>query len=153
MESVLFSHLDISVTRRVVSENSSDLDMGRRPKLKSDEFSDFSKQVGEIFSHLCLKPPKQVVQSLAAQPAVELEKSFQEWCDTWGPFRSRRVTDRVEDLRPRAVRERFSLTGTTPRRRPGTGYLLNYLINYLVNRFQVDSPYLRFPIQLCSFTS
>ena len=74
---------------------------------------------------------------------MELEKSFQEWCDTWGPFRSRRVSDRVEDLRPRAVRERFSLTGTTPRRRPGTGYLLNYLINYLISRFQVDFPYLR----------
>ena len=61
---------------------------------------------------------------------VELEQSFQEWCNTWGPFRSRRVSDRAEDSCPRAVRERFSLTGTTPRRRPGTGYLLNYLINY-----------------------
>ena len=54
------------LTGLLKSENSTDLDMGRRPKLKSDEFSDFSKQVGEIFSHLCLKPPKQVVQSLAA---------------------------------------------------------------------------------------
>ena len=48
MESVLFSHLDISVTRRVTSENSSDLDMGRRPKLKSDEFSDVTLLVTGI---------------------------------------------------------------------------------------------------------
>ena len=56
---------------------------------------------------------------------VELEKSFQEWCNTWGPFRSRRVSDRAEDLRPRAVRERLSLGRSTPRGRARPGYLLN----------------------------
>ena len=63
---------------------------------------------------------------------VELEKSFQEWCNTWGPFRSRRVSDRAEDLRPRAIRERLSLGRSTPRGRARPGYLLNYLINYLI---------------------
>ena len=74
---------------------------------------------------------------------VELEKSFQEWCNTWGPFRSRNVSDRAEDSRPRAIPERYPLTGSTPGRPAGLGYLLNYLINYLINRLQVDFPYLR----------
>ena len=66
------------------------------------------------------------------QYVVELEKSFQEWCNTWGPFRSRRVSDRAEDLRLRAVREKLSLGRSTPRGRARPGYLLNYLINYLI---------------------
>ena len=38
MGKVTFSHLCILVTRMVHKKISSDLDMGRRPKLKSDEF-------------------------------------------------------------------------------------------------------------------
>ena len=37
-------------------ENSSDSDMGRRPKLKSDEFSDLTPLLIEKTSLLCLKP-------------------------------------------------------------------------------------------------
>ena len=53
----------------VVSKHSSDLHMGRRPELESD--MSFFRQpplVLEITSLLCLKPPKRVVQSLAARP-------------------------------------------------------------------------------------
>ena len=52
------------------SDFSSDLDMGRRPELKSDEKSDTSMLVHQITSHLSLKPLKQVVQSLAARPLI-----------------------------------------------------------------------------------
>ena len=41
------SHLIISTSRGVRSENSSDLDMGRRPVSKSDEFSDLTPLVIE----------------------------------------------------------------------------------------------------------
>ena len=58
-------------------------------------------------------------------------------------FRSRNVSDRAEDSRTQAIREQFSLTGSTPRRRPGEVYLLNCLINYLINYFKFDFPYLR----------
>ena len=39
MRKVPFSHLCISITSLVNFENSSDLDMGPGPELKSDEFS------------------------------------------------------------------------------------------------------------------
>ena len=52
----------------VTQKNSSDLDVGRRPKHESDEFFGVTIQVEEIISILCLKPPKQVVQLLAARP-------------------------------------------------------------------------------------
>ena len=48
MEKVKISHLNISITIWVRSENSSDLDTGRRPELKSDEFSDLTHIVIEI---------------------------------------------------------------------------------------------------------
>ena len=64
-----FGHFNISATGLVKSVKLIGfLGVGRRPKLKSDEFSDFTKQVGEIFSLSCLKPPKQVLQLLAARP-------------------------------------------------------------------------------------
>ena len=50
------------------NKNSSDLDVGRRPELKSDEFCDANVTVVQIIAHLCLKPLKQVVQLLAARP-------------------------------------------------------------------------------------
>ena len=43
-----FSHLCISITSLVKSENSSDLGMGPGPKLESDEYSDFTKLVIEL---------------------------------------------------------------------------------------------------------
>ena len=49
---VRFSHLRISTTTRSVSESSSDLDMGRRPELNSDEFSKTLPVVIEIISIL-----------------------------------------------------------------------------------------------------
>ena len=45
----------------VNSENSSVLDLGRRPELKSDEFSEFTILVVEIKSIVFLKPLKRVV--------------------------------------------------------------------------------------------
>ena len=52
MRKVPFSHLCISTTSLVNFENSSDLDMGPGPELKSDEFSKFTKLVVEIISVL-----------------------------------------------------------------------------------------------------
>ena len=48
-----FLDVHISITRRGTSENSSDLDRGRRPKLKSDEFSEVPLLFIEIISILC----------------------------------------------------------------------------------------------------
>ena len=45
---------------------------------------------------------------------VELEKSFQEWCNTWGPFRSGRVSARAEDNILLLSAERFSLAVPLP---------------------------------------
>ena len=50
------------------NKNSTDLDVGRRPKLKSDEFLLPIIEVIELTSLLCLKPPKKVLQLLAARP-------------------------------------------------------------------------------------
>ena len=44
------------------TKNASDLDVGRRPKHKSDELFGVTIRVNEIISLLCLKPPKQVIQ-------------------------------------------------------------------------------------------
>ena len=66
----VFSHLFCSTTITFASQNSSDLDVGRRPKLKSDEFLLPIIVVIELTSLLCLKPPKKVLQSLAARPFV-----------------------------------------------------------------------------------
>ena len=44
------------------------LDVGRRPELKSNEFVGVSHPVIEVGSLLWLKPPNQMVQSLAAWP-------------------------------------------------------------------------------------
>ena len=52
------------------SDFSSDLDVGRRPELKSDEKSEGIHLVLEIILLLCSKPPKKVVQSLAARPSA-----------------------------------------------------------------------------------
>ena len=49
---VPFSHLCISITSLVISKNSSDLDMGPGPELKSDEFLEITKLVIEIISAL-----------------------------------------------------------------------------------------------------
>ena len=54
------------------NKNSTDLDVGRRPKLKSDEFLLPIIVVIELTSLLCLKPPKKVLQLLAARPARSL---------------------------------------------------------------------------------
>ena len=56
------------ITITFASQNSSDSDVGRRPEFKSDETCDANVIVIEITSHLCLKPLKQVVQLLVAQP-------------------------------------------------------------------------------------
>ena len=47
-QSIFHSHLSISATRGETSQNSSVLDMGRRPKLKSEEFSEVPPLVIEI---------------------------------------------------------------------------------------------------------
>ena len=52
MGKALCSHLRISLMAMRITENSSDLDMGRRPKLKSDEFSEVPPIVVEIISIL-----------------------------------------------------------------------------------------------------
>ena len=52
MGKVVFSHLRISSTVVILFENSSDLDTGRRPDLKSDEFSKSITMVTEIISDL-----------------------------------------------------------------------------------------------------
>ena len=45
--------------------------MGRRPEARGpSSISDANVMLIEITSHLCLKPPKQVVQLLAARPGV-----------------------------------------------------------------------------------
>ena len=49
---------NISVTRMVETKNSTDFAMGRRPKLKSEEFFVSTILVIEIIANLCLKPPK-----------------------------------------------------------------------------------------------
>ena len=64
------AHLCNSGTRRVSSEKSTDLNMGRRPELKSDEFFGETLLVIEVISLLLLKPLKQVMQLLAARPAM-----------------------------------------------------------------------------------
>ena len=46
--------------------------MGRRPELKSDEFRISTEGDTELNSLLCLKPPKQVVQLLAARPQATM---------------------------------------------------------------------------------
>ena len=75
---------------------------------------------------------------------VDREKSFQEWCNTWGPFRSRRVSDRAEDSRPPGpFGSHFPLPEPLRGADRGRVTYLNYLINYLINRLQVDFPYLR----------
>jgi hypothetical protein len=48
----------ISTTEMIPSKNSTDLDMGRRPELKSIEFFEGIISVVEIFTILCLKPLK-----------------------------------------------------------------------------------------------
>ena len=58
----VFSHLCCSTTITFASQNSSDLDVGRRPELKSGEFCEANVTVVQIISQLCLKPLKQVVQ-------------------------------------------------------------------------------------------
>ena len=58
----------ISITGGFQTQNSPDLNMGRRPELKSDEFCGVTTLVNQLMSLLCLKPPKQVVQLLAARP-------------------------------------------------------------------------------------
>ena len=63
--------ITIPITYTFASQsNSSDLDVRRPPKLKSDEACDANVIVIEITSHLCLKPLKQVVQLLAARPFI-----------------------------------------------------------------------------------
>eukprot|EP00966_Prymnesium_polylepis_P232898 5386490-Prymnesium_polylepis.1 len=52
-ETVFLSHLCNSLTLDVTNENSSDLDVGRRPKLKSEEFS-FVHQGLTSYSHFCV---------------------------------------------------------------------------------------------------
>ena len=47
-EKLVFSHLCNSITMTVHSKNSSDLDLGRRPELKSVEFSGVTRLVHEI---------------------------------------------------------------------------------------------------------
>ena len=66
----VFSHLYCSTTITFASQNSADLDMGRRPELKSAELCDANVTVIEITSFFCLKPLKQVVQLLAARPML-----------------------------------------------------------------------------------
>ena len=51
----------MTITITFASQNSSDLDAGRRPELKSDETCDAKVIVIEITSQLCLKPLKQVI--------------------------------------------------------------------------------------------
>ena len=60
------SHLIISITRNVLPENSSDLDRGRRPEPKSDEFSGSTFLVIEIIGLLGVKQPKKVLRLLGA---------------------------------------------------------------------------------------
>ena len=50
---MLFSHLDISQREGVRIKIPSALDMGRCPKLKSDEFLLRTPSLGEIFPFLC----------------------------------------------------------------------------------------------------
>ena len=64
MGKVLFSHLCMSITIGVPFENSSDLNMGRRPELKSDEFLVVTAMVIEKIVLLCLKPLKRPVHLL-----------------------------------------------------------------------------------------
>ena len=52
MGKVVFSHLRISSTVVILFENSSNLDTGRRPDLKSDEFSKSITIVIQIISDL-----------------------------------------------------------------------------------------------------
>ena len=56
-------HSKVGIFTPLRLKNSSDLDVGRRPELKSDETCDANVIVIEITSQLCLKPLKQVVQS------------------------------------------------------------------------------------------
>ena len=58
----MFTPLKLNNAITFASQNSSDLDVGRRPELKSDETCDANVMVIEITSQLCLKPLKQVVQ-------------------------------------------------------------------------------------------
>ena len=60
------SHLIISITRNVLPENSSDLDRGRRPEPKSDEFSGSTFLVIEIICLLGVKQPEKVLRLLGA---------------------------------------------------------------------------------------
>ena len=63
---------------------------------------------------------------------VELEKSFQNWCITWGPFRSRNVSARPEDSSTAAVavlRGNVFAVRVPVGLRPG-GLLIKLLINY-----------------------
>ena len=71
----VFSHLYCSTTITFASQNSADLDMGRRPELKSAELCDANVTVIEITSIFCLKPLKQVGQLLAARPIWMINKS------------------------------------------------------------------------------
>ena len=50
----------VSTTRGVVTENSSDLDLGRRPELESDEFSVTTPLVVEILGRKVDTFPKKV---------------------------------------------------------------------------------------------
>ena len=67
----LFSHLSILITKGIPSDLSSYLDVGRRPKLKSDEKSEGIPLVVEIFLALRLKRLKKVYHLLGARPSAE----------------------------------------------------------------------------------
>ena len=59
----------ISITKMGYKENSSDFAMGRRPELKSEEFSLYPILVIEIFTILCLKPLKKCYTVWGHDPA------------------------------------------------------------------------------------
>ena len=56
----------ISTSKMIPSKNSTDLDMGRRPKSKSDEFFGLPRLVIEIIMIYCVKPPKKVLRLFGA---------------------------------------------------------------------------------------
>ena len=72
----LFSHLSILITKGIPSDFSSYLDVGRRPKLKSDEKSEGIPLVVEIFLALRLKRLKKVYHLLGARPPPKEPGNF-----------------------------------------------------------------------------
>ena len=63
----LIAYLDITIIRIRRFENSSAIDRGTVPELKSDEFLDLRILVIEIWSILSVKPPKKVLHLLGAR--------------------------------------------------------------------------------------